>query len=147
MAYQPLPSRSFTRLLQLLPGPPTAPIRASLVVVDLTQQHREYEAVSYCWGRKGIERDIEVNGERLQIWASLYQCLLRLRSPISERLLWIDALSISQRDLSEKSQQVQIICDIFQQAVRVLAWLGEHAYGSEDLVQPSPSPLVKIQLL
>lgn len=143
MAYQQLPSKSSTRLLRLLPGAPTAPIKTSLFVVDLAQQHPGYEAVSYCWGRKGVEHDIGVNGQLIPIWANLYQCLLRLRSLTQERLLWIDALSISQSDLAEKSQQVQIIGNIFRQAVRVLAWLGECADGSENLFQPSPDTFAK----
>ena len=48
-----------------------------------------------------------------------------------ERLLWVDALSINQTNLEEKAQQVAMIGKIFQQSVRVLAWVGEHLDNSE----------------
>ena len=146
MNHPNLPSKTSTRLLSLEPGAATAPIRGSLVVIDLAQPHHDYEAVSYCWGLKGAEHPIKVNGLRMQIWANLFQCLLRLRLPTQERLLWIDAISISQTDLTEKSQQVQIISHIFRKATRVLAWLGEHANDSEQLFQPSPDFLIKSTL-
>lgn len=147
MNHSSLPIKTSTRLVRLLPGSPVAPIQASLVVIDLAGPHPEYEAVSYCWGQKSTEYDIEIDGQMVPIWENLYQCLLRLRSQTSDRLFWIDALSISQNDLVEKSQQVQIISDIFQQAVRILAWVGEHSNGSEELFQPSPDTLVQSSLL
>lgn len=48
----------------------------------------------------------------------------------------MDALCISQTSLEEKSQQVSIIGKIFGYATQVLAWMGEHADGSEDLFRP-----------
>lgn len=54
--------------------------------------------------------------------------------------------SIDQNSLAEKSQQVQIISTIFERADRVLAWVGEHAEGSEQLFQPSPGSISKSTL-
>lgn len=56
----------------------------------------------------------------------------------SKRALWIDYLSISQSDLQEKGLQVQMIGKIFFHARRVLAWVGEHSKGSEQLFKPWP---------
>ena len=42
---------------------------------------------------------------------------------------WIVWVCISQTDLEEKAQQVQMIGQIFKQAVGVLAWIGEGSEG------------------
>lgn len=44
----------------------------------------------------------------------------------AEGLIWIDALSINQEDLAEKSAQVALMPDIYQGAARVVVWLGDH---------------------
>lgn len=49
--------------------------------------------------------------------------------------LWIDALSINQSDLDEKSQQVSMIGEIFSYAVEVRAWLGVHENESQRLFE------------
>lgn len=42
------------------------------------------------------------------------------------RLLWIDALCINQKDNNEKSSQVMMMRDIYAHAKNVLVWLGPH---------------------
>ena len=39
-------------------------------------------------------------------------------------LLWVDALYVSQTDLREKSQQVEMIGRVFREAQQTLVWLG-----------------------
>ena len=41
--------------------------------------------------------------------------------------MWIDALCINQNDIHERSAQVALMGKIFQQATKVLVWLGEAA--------------------
>ena len=47
-------------------------------------------------------------------------------------LLWIDALCINQDNISERSAQVQLMDKIYQQASRVLIYLGEAESGSDN---------------
>ena len=131
--YAPLPSDTSTRLVSLRSGDHGDKIEVTVEVVDLAEHHPAYEAVSYTWSTDRDQQEIVLNDQRHMIRRNLYNCLLRLRSPSSPRLLWIDFLSISQNELREKSRQVQMIGFIFQEAQRVLAWVGEHADGSENL--------------
>lgn len=68
---------------------------------------------------------------------NLFQALTRFRGD-SPRVLWVDALCISQTNVQEKGQQVQQMGNIFRSADRVLVWLGEHADESEALFEPWP---------
>lgn len=130
---KPLPTKTSTRLLTVTPGSGTEPISASLSVIDLEQDHPPYEAISYTWGAPQAEHIITLDGEPVHVRTNLHQCLLRLRHPSAPRTLWCDFLCITQTDLAEKAQQVQMIGAIFAAARRVLVWLGEHADGSEEL--------------
>ena len=62
-----------------------------------------------------------------------------MRLSAQPRVLWIDALCISQSDLVEKAQQVHMIGKIVHHASSVLAWLGEHADGSEAIFRGWPA--------
>ncbi|OQU94975.1 hypothetical protein CLAIMM_01250 [Cladophialophora immunda] len=132
--YSSLPSPSSTRLLQLEPGSSDAPLKASLVVVDIASPScPDYECISYTWGDQTSPNSLHVDDHEVPLRLNLDQALRRFRSPTKARLLWVDAISIRQDDTDEKAQQVKMIGDIFQGASRVLAWLGEHADSSEDL--------------
>ncbi|KAI6764150.1 hypothetical protein HG530_007939 [Fusarium avenaceum] len=41
------------------------------------------------------------------------------------RIVWVDALCISQNDLAERSQQVQLMGDIYKQAVETIIWFDD----------------------
>ncbi|KAK3710958.1 hypothetical protein LTR37_009979 [Vermiconidia calcicola] len=96
-----------------------------------------YEALSYYWGtRSSVEPTVSIAGLSIPITDNLHSALLQLRNngyaqmagppPYSpDRLLWIDALCINQQDLSERAQQVRHMRQIYQNAARVLVWLGE----------------------
>ena len=137
-AYPSLPSATSIRLLHLAPGTLDEPIVGSLNVVDLKYKPK-YECVSYTWGDAGDEEEISVDGEELFIRRHLWEALRRMRLPDQFRVLWIDALCISQSDLDEKAQQVHMIGKIVSLASSVLAWLGEHADGSEAIFHGWPA--------
>ena len=68
------------------------------------------------------------------ISSDLHRALSFLRSPLSTRTIWIDAICINQSDLSEKSQQVQRMRDIYQTAERLIVWLPVSlSSGSEHI--------------
>jgi len=83
-----------------------------------------YEALSYVWGSQGNPEQIFLNGHPYKITQNLQQALLQLRSPTEDRATWIDALTINQSDLAERSVQVQKMKIIYSMATRVLVWLG-----------------------
>jgi Heterokaryon incompatibility protein (HET) len=130
--YEPLHTATSTRIVSLYPGPGHQQLSASLIQVNLLDSPF-YEAVSYTWGPPHNKHIIIVNGHPILIRKNLHDALIRLRPEDTDRQLWIDALSISQADLQEKAQQVQMIGEIFKGAQRVLAWVGEHADESENV--------------
>jgi hypothetical protein len=69
-----------------------------------------------------------VNGVQLHVTRNLHAPLRRLRLESETRRVWVNALCINQDDPVEKSEQVQMMRDVCQQASRTLVWLGE---GSE----------------
>ena len=124
-----------TRLVRLHPASVLhAPIQVSLFEINLSSCP-DYECLSYTWdtGDTGLAapKDVDVDGKTVTIRVNLFNAMCRLRLTDRERLLWVDALSIDQTNLEEKAQQVAMIGKIFQQSLRVLAWVGEHADNSE----------------
>ena len=107
---------------------------ASLREVSLDDESVEYEAISYTWGAEQNQQLILIDREELLIRENLWRFLRRLRTT-DDRQLWVDALSINQNDAQEKSEQVAMIGRIFQRVAGVVAWLGEHTNGSEELFE------------
>lgn len=136
--YARLRTKTSTRLLTLHPGSGRGPINASLRQVDLADDP-EFEAISYTWGEDTIKKTVVINGQKILAWNNLWNFLKVLRHETRSRTLWVDAISICQTDTDEKAQQIGIIGKIFSYATRVVAWVGEHADGSEALFQPWPT--------
>ena len=107
-------------------------LKGSLIQVEL-EEAPSYEALSYTWGSRFASCEIKIDGLHVPITQNLWEFLSRIRHSSLRRTLWVDALCISQTDLDEKSQQVQMIGEIFRRAKTVLVWLGPHSDGSERL--------------
>jgi hypothetical protein len=127
--YVPLPTysanRHITRVLRLLPDSNfSAPVRCELQEVSLDEKP-VYEAISYCWGAPLEFHPILCRDKRLNVSPNLTAALRHLRRPETHRALWADAICISQDDILERSQQVQMMQNIFEGAEHVLVWLGE----------------------
>lgn len=123
------------RLLTIHPGGFGSPLETSLHEVRLSDAP-EYDCLSYTWGIYLHNESIKVNHTQLDITRGLWHFLQRIRLPDRTRVIWVDAICVSQDDLSEKAQQVSMIGDIFKSASKVLVWLGEHADGSEFIFHP-----------
>ncbi|KAE8445911.1 hypothetical protein EG329_012690 [Mollisiaceae sp. DMI_Dod_QoI] len=119
---KPLPS-DHIRLLCIEPGSDDSPIRCRLLVRSL-EASPPYEALSYTWG--SLERDCIITCDEAPMFVTthLYDVLQYLRKPEEERIMWIDALCINQRDDHERSEQVGIMKDIYTKAWHVVIWLG-----------------------
>ncbi|RDW63603.1 hypothetical protein BP6252_11148 [Coleophoma cylindrospora] len=115
---------SQVRVLDLHPGKEGDPIMCTLRVVDLDAD-AVYDALSYVWGDPKITKGIFVNGAALEITTNLHAALSRLRSPETQRTLWIDAICINQTDNTEKMHQIGLMRKIYASAEEVAMWLGE----------------------
>ncbi|KAK5689699.1 hypothetical protein LTR97_012698 [Elasticomyces elasticus] len=150
--YQPLDaSKRDIRVLHLLPAHDLdAPICVEVKTVS-PQDEPYYEALSYTWGDAGNTTEIWIRNAQtsslkrssdtessftsstdaprdsiqIPVTVSLYSALRRLRWSCRTRVVWADALSVNQDDLTEKSQQVSMMGDIYQAARSVKIWLGE----------------------
>ncbi|KAK2035968.1 hypothetical protein LZ31DRAFT_571635 [Colletotrichum somersetense] len=138
--YQQLP-QGHIRLLTLHPGDASAELSCTLQSTPL-ESAPEYEAVSYAWGSEGFTDSLAVSSSPdrttdqgvVSITPNV-TCLLRsLRRAAKPRVLWIDAISINQTDIPERSVQVQQMRNIYTRALRTVIWLGPAAEdGGSDL--------------
>lgn len=76
------------------------------------------------------EQSLWINDCVLKITQNLYSALQHLRHPQDTLTLWIDAVCIDQRHNEEKSWQIQQMRRIYEQASRVIIWLGPAASNS-----------------
>jgi hypothetical protein len=96
-----------------------------------------YEALSYTWGYEDDQSDIEVvplvqdrisigdeDPTYISVRHNLFTALKYLRFPDSPRTMFIDAISVNQGDLAERSRQVNRMGDIYKHARRVVVWVG-----------------------
>lgn len=61
----------------------------------------QYEALSYTWGASATPRSVTVDEQKLAITENLYQALISLCRPYTDRILWIDAICIDQGNKKE----------------------------------------------
>ena len=67
----------------------------------------DYDALSYAWGNDNQVCKIAIDGIEHLITKNLHDALQALVSGDQlVRLLWVDALSINQADMKERSRQV-----------------------------------------
>ncbi|EUC41320.1 hypothetical protein COCMIDRAFT_106492 [Bipolaris oryzae ATCC 44560] len=125
------PSR--IRVLRLSPGRCEEEITCDLIEEPLPLV--EFEALSYFWGVTLRPYAIKVNEKPFYIGYNLYSALKELRNTEHERLLWVDAVCINQHDDTEKSNQVQMMRDIFSKASKVVVWLGESAPATGSMFE------------
>lgn len=128
------------RLLVISPGSNSEPLRLEIYrsILDDTNSP-SYEALSYVWGRAEklvdvyvlirLDSKVVINS-KLSIGQNLADALRHLRSPLTTRILWADALCINQQDNVERVQQVLIMADIYRLASKVVAFLGPEANDS-----------------
>jgi hypothetical protein len=121
--YKPLPTQSSFRLVELLPGQHEDTISYKLHLAEIGAS-KHYEAISYTWNDPNIQVSTYCDGKILQITPNLHAALKSLRRLEASRWLWADAVSINQADISERSEQVRHMLDIYRNANKVTVWLG-----------------------
>jgi hypothetical protein len=146
--YLPLdPTSQDIRYLRLHAGSDNDPIVCSLDHTTLDQKAGgcvPYIALSYCWGEVNDTTEIDVRfpnpdegfaTQRFRITRNLYAALYALRFPQDDRVLWIDAICISQSDPKEKTHQVGLLSLIFSSAAEVVVWLGKEDTSSRIVMR------------
>ncbi|KAK8040084.1 hypothetical protein PG993_008495 [Apiospora rasikravindrae] len=136
--YAPLDlSKDSIRLLRLYNGDPGTEIRCEIIESYLSKSEGiPYEALSYTW-EGGLTNDspcILLDGQVFPVTRNLFQALSSLRLPNEDRLLWIDAICINQADHCEKGHQVGQMRHVYQNAERVLIWLGPGTNDTDQLL-------------
>lgn len=126
--YHPLSVTSPSiRCVRLLPTSETGELNLTIQEHSLEAAAGQYEAISYTWGTDEPSHPIRLNGKlmilRRNIWNFLkhYQTIGTSSPTLG---LWIDSICINQDNVEEKNVQVKQMRQTFQQARRVLVWLG-----------------------
>ena len=89
-----------------------------------------YGALSYTWGPPGDAHTILLNGQPFPIPQNSYDALQQVqRSKLVDQYLWVDAICINQGGdddaLHEKSIQITRMTQVYEQATKILVWLGK----------------------
>jgi hypothetical protein len=124
--YRPLdPGRREFRLAKLKPSTQlSSPVCCELVECQLSDPP-PYEAISYVWGDPEVTASVHVEDAVLDVTVNL-ECALRyLRRDYEARWLWVDAISINQKDIDERSHQVRLMKDVYISCMADLIWFGE----------------------
>jgi hypothetical protein len=135
--YEPLDSSlSTTRLVILYPPSSSSSpspssssssthdtIRCNIQQVNLNDKPK-YAALSYLWGTQDLVVPILVNGKKFMVTQNLGNALKHIRHRTKIMMVWVDSISINQRDKIEKGTHVLRMARIYSQAAVVLSWLG-----------------------
>ena len=124
--YEPL-GRNEIRLLKPL-RQRANDLSFELVHVSLSSRPN-YAALSYIWGPPGDTRRVLLNEQLFPIRENLYEALWQLQdSKQVDKYLWVDAICINQGEdydaLRERSFQIILMKQIYEQAAKVFVWLG-----------------------
>lgn len=140
-SYTKLPAR-FIRLVRLLPGGRNTTVQCKILKASV-DDHPPYTALSYVWGSQLANMEISVDGRPLLVPKNLWRFLHQARESNgdSSQVLWIDMLSINQKDNDERVQQVSLIHVIFKMASRVFVWLGPAYGGSDEAMEALSRPI------
>jgi hypothetical protein len=143
--YDHLPDNHI-RVLRPVLSQPEQSLEWSLEILKLDPDNDEeaaYEALSYAWGEQTTTHPIVVNDHDFLVHDNLFEalpCLARRRQgniiPI-----WIDVISINQKDDVEKLAQIRMMADIFRRASNVWVWLGYVPLESSAAVSEAESKI------
>jgi Heterokaryon incompatibility protein (HET) len=94
----------------------------------------EYIALSYAWGNPNDMCLILLDNMEFSVRVNLESALYHLcRSSVTT--MWVDALCINQSDDGEKSEAVQEMKRVYEDAAHVIVWLGPSGDDSDVALQ------------
>lgn len=113
-----------------------APIAGSLSIAKF-DDGTHYEALSCTWGLTNTanQSQVRLSHGTMSISYNLDVALRHLRQKEVARILWIDAIFIDQSNISEKSDQVAQMREVYENASEVQIWLGPAGIYSHDGVK------------
>lgn len=106
--------------------------RIECSICNAPHQSGGYQALSYVWGSEErpfkavtIDSDGKEQGH-IPLTKNLRDALCDLRDTkeLESKIFWIDQICINQKDRNEKSAQVAMMGEIYQNADRVITYLG-----------------------
>lgn len=100
-------------------------------MVDLSKKQEEYEKDILPEPNQSRCK-IMCDGQAVYVGASLYDALRVLTQKNTSAEYWIDAICINQQDIAERNAQVQLMDRIYQQASKVIVWLGTCSLLMDD---------------
>jgi hypothetical protein len=144
--YRPLdPTGEEIRLVEpLLVDTALSEMTFTIRHVKLSESPR-YWTLSYTWGAPfaGMSSDwdspnathtISIDGRKFEVRWNLEAVLRMLRYYEVEKI-WIDAICIDQSNMQEKNLQVQMMGEIYRNAVSSLVWLGPDSDDSDKALE------------
>lgn len=140
--YEAFSDKESIRVLTLFPSKLlSAEIHIKLSIVRLID-NPGYEALSYTWGTingdASLCSTIYCDGGQIKVTRNCEDALRRLRREDAERILWVDAICINQKNDEEKAHQVAFMGSIYQHAAQAVIWLGD---ASEAVDEETGQPL------
>ena len=92
-----------------------------------------YAALSYTWGARGNTDQIHVDGHAFPIRKNLKDALDQIQSAkLIDHHIWIDAICINQDNCDEKTAQLHLMRQIYEQAEKILVWLGKPSNAEDN---------------
>jgi hypothetical protein len=129
--YEPLKDLQDIRIVLIHPdSTQSAQIVCTLVTTKLTSPTYAYQCLSYVWGNPTQSKNIVCNNSTVKVTENLYIAMKNIRQKSDTLAIWIDQLCINQVDLSERSQQVLLMAEIYRKAQKTIIWLGKSADNS-----------------
>jgi hypothetical protein len=108
-------------------------IRLSTWIRTLDDADDDFCALSYVWGDPSKTAPVYVDGHEFRATENLVSVLKHIRDMLREDeviVLWVDAISINQRDIEERNAQVASMMLTYEKAAFVACWLGaDHEEG------------------
>jgi Heterokaryon incompatibility protein (HET) len=86
-----------------------------------------YVAISYQWGslEESNMKEIELNSKPFYVTSNLHAFLTAAQQKGVTESLWIDAISIDQKSIALRNEEVKRMGEIYSSAKDVWVWLGE----------------------
>ncbi|KAF1843272.1 uncharacterized protein K460DRAFT_290957, partial [Cucurbitaria berberidis CBS 394.84] len=107
-----------------------SPIRCEILEATLDDSPN-YIALSYAWDSHEGKVSVICNGSCLTVTPNCARALRQIREIYGKWHavnVWVDAICIDQGSdtdaLGERSQQIQIMGEVYKRATHVIAWLG-----------------------
>jgi hypothetical protein len=122
----------------------SAPLQVQLITTTLHEYDNSildhYTALSYVWGDASHKSTAFIDGQKLEITASLDSALRHIRDLKGELKIWADGICINQTDFEERNIQVQQMGLIYQLARHMIIFLGESTPASIALLHALTPP-------